>query len=314
VLETMGCGASSSGQAQQTADPSTAVEQHSTSSAPSTQPTAPSDRPSNAQSNAPTSAPTKHALTDSDHKGLVTQRGAATYTHALAGATEEVRRLLAEGTELVEYKTATGSSALLVAAEEGHVDTVQLLVDSKVDVNIADGIGTTALYAAALQGYTDIARLLIESKANVDAAMDNGATALWTSAQQGHIEIARLLVENKANVNAAKENGSTALIVAAQDNHADIAKLLVESNVDVNAAMDNGDTALFIATELQPRGSETMMVLLEGKADMAYTFEQRRVVLERTLMDRARKPAGGSQQGVKPNKFWGLELHEYLTK
>jgi ankyrin repeat protein len=62
-------------------------------------------------------------------------------------------------------------TALMLATELGHIDGVrQLLAAANMDVNAKDANGWTALmFAVAPKEHTDILQLLIESKADVNA-------------------------------------------------------------------------------------------------------------------------------------------------
>ena len=55
------------------------------------------------------------------------------------------------------------------AAEKGHEAVVQLLLESKVDVNAKDMYGRTPLLCAAKKGHKAIVQLLLKSKADADA-------------------------------------------------------------------------------------------------------------------------------------------------
>jgi ankyrin repeat protein len=53
-----------------------------------------------------------------------------------------------------------GRTALMIAAAEGHLDVVRLLVEAGSDLNIADAEGSTALSLARSYGHLDVAALL----------------------------------------------------------------------------------------------------------------------------------------------------------
>jgi protein DGCR14 len=58
-----------------------------------------------------------------------------------------------------------GRTALMIAATEGHVDVVRLLVEAGTDLNIVDEEGSTALSLARSYGHLDVAALLSEAGA-----------------------------------------------------------------------------------------------------------------------------------------------------
>ncbi len=85
------------------------------------------------------------------------------------GYVEIVRRLLE--TEIdVDHVNRLGWTALLEAiilggGDEQHVETVRVLVDGGVDVNLADGDGVTPLAHARRHGYDEMAAILSEAGA-----------------------------------------------------------------------------------------------------------------------------------------------------
>jgi len=59
-----------------------------------------------------------------------------------------------------------GRTALMIAAAEGHLDSVRLLVEAGSDLNVVDAEGSTALTLARSNGNLDVAALLAEAGAN----------------------------------------------------------------------------------------------------------------------------------------------------
>jgi uncharacterized protein len=59
-----------------------------------------------------------------------------------------------------------GRTALMIAAAEGHLGAVRLLVEAGSDLNLADAEGSTALSLARSYGHLDVAALLEEAGAN----------------------------------------------------------------------------------------------------------------------------------------------------
>jgi ankyrin repeat protein len=59
-----------------------------------------------------------------------------------------------------------GRTALMIAAAEGHLDSVRLLIEAGSDLNVVDAEGSTALSLARSNGNLDVAALLAESGAD----------------------------------------------------------------------------------------------------------------------------------------------------
>ena len=58
-----------------------------------------------------------------------------------------------------------GRTALIIAAIEGHLEIVRMLVEAGSDLNIVDAEGSTALSLARSYGNLDVAALLAEAGA-----------------------------------------------------------------------------------------------------------------------------------------------------
>ena len=58
-----------------------------------------------------------------------------------------------------------GQSALHCAAQNGHVDVVNVLLSTEnVDVTLADSCGRSALHCAAQNGHADVVQCLLKDK------------------------------------------------------------------------------------------------------------------------------------------------------
>ena len=98
----------------------------------------------------------------------------------MAAQVEVVRVLVTE----LQSQPSSGSTPLFVAAQEGHLEVVLLLVTelgTKVNQTVKDG--ATPLFAAVQYGHLEVVRAKLG--AEVDLAMENSATPL----------VARLLVK-----------------------------------------------------------------------------------------------------------------------
>ncbi len=99
--------------------------------------------------------------------------------------------------------SADGYTALMMAAQVGVVESVELLLKYNVDTNIQCAVnGDSALMIASVTNRTDIVELLLKHNTLVDLKNHIGYTALTFAALRGHVNIVKALVNAKANMNS----------------------------------------------------------------------------------------------------------------
>ena len=126
------------------------------------------------------------------------------YTHTVlmqaAGKNriEFVRELIQRGAKVDTLSKApseyTGSTALIWAVREGHIEMVKLLLEAGADVNLHDPKHASALIRAARNDDKPMVRLLLENGADVNATQ-RGKTVieLLESAKTPNVEMLDLL-------------------------------------------------------------------------------------------------------------------------
>jgi ankyrin repeat protein len=140
---------------------------------------------------------------------------------ASAGDAARVAALLDAGADVNERKMD----------EEG--EDVEAMIDVFQIVPARDGF--PALVLAAQQGNIEVVRLLLNQGADVNATTYNGWTALKAAAASGHTEILRLLLANGAMVSTAGgHNSTTALARAVMNNDTEAVLALLGAGADVN--------------------------------------------------------------------------------
>lgn len=231
---------------------------------------------------------------------LLAEHGARITIHQAAclGQLEKVKQLLAEGAE-VDALDPQGWTALRWAAQEGHVDVVQLLLAHGADINgksdggvplieamerrhsdvaavlimngaklnvASDRYAKTLLEMAASSGRRDLAELLISKGAAAETDRGPISQAMISAAEAGRKDMVEFFFARGADVNAKGGTGWTALHCAAEFGHADIAQLLIARGADVKAVTDRGETAVDLAMEWGHR--EIVRLLAAVGADL----------------------------------------------
>ncbi|MFH8386526.1 ankyrin repeat domain-containing protein [Kitasatospora sp. NPDC018058] len=120
-----------------------------------------------------------------------------------------VRRSLTAGADPGARDTASGLTALMIAAGRGDVALVRQLLEAGADVYTADSRGGgTALHKAVQGGDLETVRVLLEAGAFVDAvAATTGHTPLMDALWYKRPTVAAILLEHEAGLNLSTHYG-----------------------------------------------------------------------------------------------------------
>lgn len=86
-----------------------------------------------------------------------------------------------------------------LAAGNGHVETLKLLMNAGADLNSCDANGNTALHWAVKNMRVEVVEFLIKKGINVDVANNDGLTPFHLAAQTSCKSIVKILLLNKKN-------------------------------------------------------------------------------------------------------------------
>jgi ankyrin repeat protein len=101
------------------------------------------------------------------------------------------------------------------AAHSGNIKLVsQRLADKKVDVDELNQAGVTPLMLAAQEGHLEVVRLLLNHGATIDLQTSGGLTALMCAMLRNQEEVALELLKRGANPSIKDEAGQDALSLA----------------------------------------------------------------------------------------------------
>jgi ankyrin repeat protein len=194
--------------------------------------------------------------------------GSALTFAELGGSVPMIEFLLARGIN-VNPPRPDGITVLMLAARNGHAQTVQQLLAKKAPLAATDNDGGTALIYAARNGRTEVARILLAKGAAIDAVDSRGWSALTHAAVNGHRACTELLLEQGADPNLRDKKGRTPLIVAAS--YGDdplIPRALLDKGADPQSKDPQDRSALSLALA---RGHEESAQILRERGAEAST-------------------------------------------
>ncbi|XP_019727470.1 ankyrin repeat domain-containing protein 50 [Hippocampus comes] len=176
-------------------------------------------------------------------------------------------RLLLDRRSPIDHRAYDGHSALSAALLEGHGEVAELLMRRGADTDVRDAEGRPLLYLLVLEGRLHMSTLLLEKGGPPLESRDpEGRTALHVASWRGHVDAVDLLLKHGADPNAQDVEGRPPLHSAAWTGRVDVGRrLLLASTVDINLACHQGATALSVAA--QQGRADVVALLLEGGAD-----------------------------------------------
>jgi ankyrin repeat protein len=139
------------------------------------------------------------------------------------GDLNEVKRQLSENSAIINTKDKEGDTAILKACRNcNNTNIVAFLLENGAEINdkkYRDSIGQTPLIIAAQTGCKDIVELLLLAGADIEHRNDQGENAFISATQEGHIDVVRILIDKVANINQPNADGETALALAIKYRH-----------------------------------------------------------------------------------------------
>lgn len=139
---------------------------------------------------------------------------------------------------------------LLQAAEKGHSeDLLRVLREEHPNLSARNNYGVSALIFAANNGHLDCVKILIDHGANINERSNNGKTAVHWATHWGHDSIVYFLLERGANLTIPDKEGMTVLMTAVLHGRKALISFLLKSGVPlaITASNIHSGNALSIA-------------------------------------------------------------------
>ncbi|CAG2186345.1 unnamed protein product [Mytilus edulis] len=165
---------------------------------------------------------------------------------AIARNDVETVKLFIFGHQICPDFICNGRSPVVVAATNGREEILDILIQSKCDLNLPDFTDETwkkhPIHIAAGKGFLGFVKKLVNNGVNANSLDLEEKTALHWAASFGHVSVIDYLISAGASVNAAQVDGFTPLHCAAALDHDEACKIIIENDAQLNAIDDDGWT------------------------------------------------------------------------
>ena len=201
------------------------------------------------------------------------------------GDTETVVVLLQEGVD-VNVRALDGTTALHWAVHRNDLATVDLLLRAAADVSVVNRYGVAPLSLACENGNAAIIERLLQAGADANTALPGGETALMTVARTGDADAVRVLLAHGADVDARDDTRrrQTALMWAAAAGHVAAVKALIEGGAAIHARSSEHKAA-FLNTFIAGRENANLDERMQMFTPLLYAVRAGRLDVVRVLLE-----------------------------
>ncbi|KAL3922721.1 MAG: hypothetical protein SGILL_002051 [Bacillariaceae sp.] len=152
---------------------------------------------------------------------------------ALGMYPDDLKGILEDLPQLVNFRDYDRRTPLHIAASEGHLELCQLLLERGAKINRSDRWGGSPMDDSFRHNHRDVIELL--QKEGGKFGSPSQANNFIAAASEGDVEEVKALLEyGKIDLDSSDYDKRTALHLAAGEGHIDMVKLLCEKGADVN--------------------------------------------------------------------------------
>ncbi|CAJ1068897.1 ankyrin repeat and death domain-containing protein 1B [Xyrichtys novacula] len=179
-------------------------------------------------------------------------------------------QLLLQSFDTRDEVNTDGETALYQAADNGHEGCVHVLLDAGCDPDILTTANCSALHPVAERGETSLVQLLLEYKANADFKNQHQEAPLHLAVKHSHIPIIHSLLEAGCDINVTDKRSQTVMHIAAELARIEVVEMLLKAGLDLTLKDKQGKTALGVAV----RADEVIIVDMIIKAERYYGWRR----------------------------------------
>uniref|UniRef100_A0A671LBC2 Ankyrin repeat and sterile alpha motif domain containing 1A n=1 Tax=Sinocyclocheilus anshuiensis TaxID=1608454 RepID=A0A671LBC2_9TELE len=163
----------------------------------------------------------------------------------------------------INAKNNDNETPLHCAAQYGHTQVVQLLLEELTDPTMRNNKFETPLDLAALYGRLEVVKLLLSAHPNLLSSNTKKHTPLHLASRNGHLAVVEVLLAAGVDINYQTEKGS-ALHEAALFGKTEVVQKLLNAGIDVNIVDSKSLTALDTVRDMPSQKSRQIAALIQA--------------------------------------------------
>ncbi|XP_067659847.1 histone-lysine N-methyltransferase EHMT1-like [Haliotis asinina] len=184
------------------------------------------------------------------------------------GNLAQVKDILSQGHVDIDSKGSDGMTAVMLAANWGHRDIFNTIMDRNPDASVLDLQGNNILHLACYGGDVTIVKCVLSHKmADINSRNHLGQTPVMRAALCGHLELFSLLLLHQPDMTLNDTVGNNILHWACRGGNIAIVTKSLSKNIDINSRGHDEKTPAMMAAEM---GRVRVFELLKRKgADLS---------------------------------------------
>lgn len=150
-------------------------------------------------------------------------------------------RILLERKAPINLQDYQGTTALMLATRNGHLEVIRELINNGADIKIRNHRGDTAMYVAIRSKNVNAVRVFVQDGINEEITVPRHCR--WLNRDIDYLNPVSGPNTNRSFINFQDEYGNTALMFASGYNELEIVKVLLQVGSDIDIKNNNGQTA-----------------------------------------------------------------------
>ncbi|XP_023137265.2 ankyrin repeat and death domain-containing protein 1B [Amphiprion ocellaris] len=179
-------------------------------------------------------------------------------------------QLLLQSFDTRDEVNMDSETALYQAADNDQEECVLALLEAGCDPNILTADKCSPLHPVSQKGDTSLVQLLLKYRANADSQNQHLEAPLHLAVKNSHIPVIHFLLEAGCNINVTDKRLQTAMHLAAEIARIEVVEMLLKAELDLTLRDRQGKTVLGVAA----RANEVIIVDMIIKAERYYAWRK----------------------------------------